>query len=180
MPAFASQKFSVIHSSDEVPVFTARPLAADRALVNRAAGRLGHPASIPRAIMSRSPEALAFGARRHFIPASLSLPLCGCLLNRSRDCSRSRVPPRFPRRRYADAPAAASFSCLRFASARSRQSPVGTNWRLDSTGGLSPPSRTFRFGPMRLLGAPFQEEAPNVCSINSLFRLKCTIYETPT
>lgn len=77
--------------------------------MNRAAGRLGHPASIPRAIMSRSPEALAFGSRRHFIPASLSLPLCGCLLNRSRDCSRSRVPPRFPRRRYADAPAAASF-----------------------------------------------------------------------
>jgi hypothetical protein len=92
--------------------------------MNRAARRLGHPASIPRAIMSRSPEALAFGSRRHFIPASLSLPLCGCLLNRSRDCSRSRVPPRFPRRRYADAPAAASFSCLRFASARFRQSPV--------------------------------------------------------
>ena len=88
-----------------------------RALVNRAAGRLGHPASIPRAIMSRSPEALAFGSRRHFIPASLSLPLCGCLLNRSRDCSRSRVPPRFPRRRYADAPAAASFCPLRFAAA---------------------------------------------------------------
>ena len=103
----------------------ARPLAADRALVHRAARRLGHPASIPRAIMSRSPEALAFGSRRHFIPAALSLPLCGCLLNRSRDCSRSRVPPRFSRRRYADAPAAASFSCLRFASARSRRSPVG-------------------------------------------------------
>ena len=90
----------------------ARPLAADRALVHRAARRLGHPASIPRAIMSRSPEALAFGSRRHFIPAALSLPLCGCLLNRSRDCSRSRVPPRFSRRRYADAPAAASFSRL--------------------------------------------------------------------
>ena len=77
---------------------------------------------------SRDHESLAggtrLGSRRHFIPASLSLPLCGCLLNRSRDCSRSRVPPRFPRRRYADAPAAASFSCLRFASARFRQSPV--------------------------------------------------------
>ena len=85
-------------------------------------GRLGHPASIPRAIMSRSPEALAFGSRRHFIPASLSLPLCGCLLNRSRDCSRSRVP-RFPRRRYADAPAAASFCCLRFAPALFGASP---------------------------------------------------------
>ena len=88
--------------------------------MNRAARRLGHPASIPRAIMSRSPEALAFGSRRHFIPASLSLPLCGCLLNRSRDCSRSRVPPRFPRRRYADAPAAASFSAC--ASLRRRRS----------------------------------------------------------
>jgi hypothetical protein len=94
-----------------------------RALVNRAAGRLGHPASLPRAIMSRSPEALAFGSRRHFIPASLSPPLCGCLLNRSRDCSRSRVPPRFPRRRYADAPAAASFYCLRFAPALFGASP---------------------------------------------------------
>ena len=88
-----------------------------RALVNRAARRLGHPASIPRAIMSRSPEALAFGSRRHFIPASLSLPLCGCLLNRSRDCSRSRVRRGFPRRRDADAPAAASFCCLGFAPA---------------------------------------------------------------
>ena len=77
--------------------YWARPLAADRALVHRAARRLGHPASIPRAIMSRSPEALAFGSRRHFIPASLSLPLCGCLFNRSHDCSRSRVPPRFRR-----------------------------------------------------------------------------------
>ena len=64
------------------------------------------------AILSRSPEALAFGARRHFIPASLSLPLRGCLLSRSTDCSRSRVPPRLARRRYADAPAAASFSWL--------------------------------------------------------------------
>jgi hypothetical protein len=98
----------------------------DRALVNRAAGRLGHPASIPRAIMSSSPEALAFGSRRHFIPASLSLPLCGCLLNPSRDCSRLRVPPRFPPRRYADAPAAASLCYLRFASAGSRRSPVRT------------------------------------------------------
>ena len=96
--------------------------------------RLGRPASIPRAVMSGSPEALAFGSRRHFIPASLSLPLCGCLLYRSRDCSRSRVPPRLPRRRYADAPAAASFSRLRFASARFHLSPVGgRNWKLDPT-----------------------------------------------
>ena len=43
--------------------------------------------------MCRSPEALAFGSRRHFMPASLSLPLIGCLVNRSRDCTRSRVPP---------------------------------------------------------------------------------------
>ena len=43
----------------------ARPLAADRALVHRAARRLGHPASILRAIMSRSPEALALGPAFH-------------------------------------------------------------------------------------------------------------------
>jgi len=47
-----------------------------RALVNRAAGRLGHPASIPRAIMSRSPEALALGPavisfrRRYHCPSA--------------------------------------------------------------------------------------------------------------
>jgi hypothetical protein len=68
---------------------------------------------------SRDHESLAGGtrlrARRHFIPASLSLPLCGCLVDRSRDCSRSRVPPWFPHRRYADAPAAASLPCIRFA-----------------------------------------------------------------
>jgi hypothetical protein len=132
---------------------SARPLAADRALVHRAARRLGHTASIPRAVMSRSPETLAFGSRRHFIPASLSLPLCGCLLNRSRDCSRSRVPPRFPRRRYADAPAAAPFCCLRFAS------DDFTSHRLvNEIGGwirrgLSPQSRTFRFGPGAAPGA---------------------------
>ena len=78
---------------------------------------------------SRGHESLAggtrFGSRRHFIPASLSLPLCGCLLNRSRDCSRPASRRGSPRRRYADAPAAASFSRLRFASARFRQSPVG-------------------------------------------------------
>ena len=133
------------------PQHLARPLVADRALVHRAARRLGHPASIPRAIMSRSPEALAFGSRRHFIPASLSLPLCGCLLNRSRDCSRSRVPPRFPRRRYADAPAAASFSCLRFASARSRQSPVGER-KLDPWG-QSPSSPRSILAPLRLFAS---------------------------
>ena len=80
------------------------------ALVNRAARRLGHPASIPRAIMSRSPEALAL------CPAVISFrrrchcPSFGCLLNRSRDCTRSRVPP-LSRRRYADPPAGASFPC---------------------------------------------------------------------
>ena len=88
----------------------------NRALVNRAARRLGHPASIPRAIMSRSPEALALG------PAVISFrrryhgPSFGCLLNRSRDYTRPRVPP-LSRRRYADPPAGASFSCLRFAPA---------------------------------------------------------------
>ena len=111
----------IMSASD--PSMLPEPILASRGPSTYPSRRLGHPASIPRAIMSCSPEALAFGARRHFIPASLSLPLCGCLLNRSRDCSRSRVPPRFPRRRYADAPAAASFSCLRFAPARSHLSP---------------------------------------------------------
>ena len=54
----------------------ARPLAADQALVHRAAGRLGHRASILRAIMSRSPEALALGPavisfrRRYHCPSA--------------------------------------------------------------------------------------------------------------
>jgi len=129
----------------------ARPLAADRALVHRAARRLGHPASIPRAIMSRSPEALAFGSRRHFIPASLSLPLCGCLLNRSRDCSRSRVPPLFSVGAMLTLLRLPSFSSLRFASARFHHSPFGErNWKLDPTWAIAA-ERTSRFGPRAAL-----------------------------
>ena len=79
-----------------------------RALVNRAARRLGHPASIPRAIMSRSPEALALGPAVISFRRRYHCPSFGCLLNRSRDCTRSRVPP-LSRRRYADPPAGASF-----------------------------------------------------------------------
>jgi hypothetical protein len=150
-PAFASQEFSVIHSSDGATAFRVGRVRWPRTGLSctEPQGVSANRASIPRAIMSRSPEALAFGSRRHFIPASLSLPLCGCLVNRSRDCSRSRVPPRFPRRRYADAPAAAFISCLRFASAGFRQSRAGErNWKLDSTWGYCQRSG---FGPMRLL-----------------------------
>jgi len=154
----------------------ARPLAADRALVHRAARRLGHPASIPRAIMSRSPEALAFGSRRHFIPASLSLPLCGCLVNRSRDCSRSRVPPRFPRRRYADAPAAASFSCLRFASARSRRSPVGGT-KMEARCGYHHRAARSAWAP-GAVQARFAESSLIARSIDAPYRLKWIVYDT--
>ena len=62
-------------------------------LMNRAARRLGHPASIPRAIMSRSPEALALGPAVISFRRRYHCPSFGCLLNRSRDCTRSRVPP---------------------------------------------------------------------------------------
>lgn len=78
--------------------------------MNRAAKRLGHPASIPRAIMSRSPEALALGPAVISFRRRYHCPSFGCLLNRSRDCTRSRVPP-LSRRRYADPPAGASFPC---------------------------------------------------------------------
>ena len=54
-----------------------------RALVNRAARRLGHPASIPRAIMSRSPEALALGPAVISFRRRYHCPSFGCLLNRS-------------------------------------------------------------------------------------------------
>jgi hypothetical protein len=65
------------------------PLAADRALVNRAAeARLGHTASIPCAIRYRSPEALALGAAVIACRRRYHCPERGCLLNRSRDCSR--------------------------------------------------------------------------------------------
>jgi len=57
-----------------------------RALVNRAARRLGHPASIPRAIMSRSPEALALGPAVISFRRRYHCPSFGCLFNRSRDC----------------------------------------------------------------------------------------------
>jgi len=81
-----------------------------RALVNRAAGRLSHPASIPRAIMSRSPEALALGPAVISFRRRYHCPSFGCRFNRSRDCTRSRVPP-LSRRRDADPPAGASFPC---------------------------------------------------------------------
>ena len=64
--------------------------------------------------MSRSPEALALGPAVISFRRRYHCPSFGCLLNRSRDCTRSRVPP-LSRRRYADPPAGASFSCLRFA-----------------------------------------------------------------
>jgi hypothetical protein len=117
-------RFSVIHSSDGATALQrwARPLVAERALVHRAARRLGHPASIPRAIMSRSPEALALGPAVISFRRRYHCPSFGCLLNRSRDCTRSRVPP-LSRRRYADPPAGASFCCLRFASALFGTSP---------------------------------------------------------
>jgi len=131
----------------------------------------------PRAIMSRSPEALAFGARRHFIPASLSLPLCGCLLDRSRDCSRSRVPPRYPRRRYADAPAAASFSYLRFAPARSHLSPVGErNWRQIRVTASSW-NRTLRLGPVWVGSGAFRKVRP-IWFTNSPYIAKWAVYNT--
>ena len=66
--------------------------------------------------MSRSPEALALGPAVISFRRRYHCPSFGCLLNRSRDCTRSRVPP-LSRRRYADPPAGASFSCLRFALA---------------------------------------------------------------
>jgi hypothetical protein len=110
-------KSSMMHSGDGVPS-SAVGASAGRGpgSMHRAAIRLGQPALIPCAITGRSPEALAFGSRcRLTIAASPSLSRCGCLLIRSCDGSRSRVPPRFPPRRYADAPAAASFFRLRLA-----------------------------------------------------------------
>jgi len=60
--------------------------------------------------MSRSPEALALGPAVISFRRRYHCPSFGCLLNRSRDCTRSRVPP-LSRRRYADPPAGASFPC---------------------------------------------------------------------
>ena len=95
LPAFASLKLSMMHSSDGVPAFSGA--SAGRGPGSREPSR---KASRPSGFdPSRDHESLAGGtrprSRRHFIPASLSLPFFGCLLNRSRDCSRSRVPPRF-------------------------------------------------------------------------------------
>jgi len=67
----------------------------DRAPVNRAAQRLGRAASIPRA---KATELLAGGtrerSRRHgACRRRYHCPCPGCPLNRSRRCTRSRVPP---------------------------------------------------------------------------------------
>jgi len=66
-----------------------------RALVNRAAQRLGRTASIPRAeLRSSSPGALGKGSRRHGVcRRRYHCPVPGCPLNRSRRCTRPRVPP---------------------------------------------------------------------------------------
>jgi hypothetical protein len=111
----------------------ARPLAADRALVHRAARRLGHPASIPRAIMSRSPEALALGPAVISFRRRYHCPSAGAFLT-GLATAVGPASRRFQRRRYADALTAASFSSLRFASARFHHSPFGErNWKLDPT-----------------------------------------------
>jgi hypothetical protein len=68
----------------------------DRALVNRAAKlRLGlRLRSLAQELRSSSPGALGKGARRHEeCRRRYHCPVPGCPLNRSRRCTRSRVPP---------------------------------------------------------------------------------------
>ena len=74
-----------------LPVW-ARAASPHRALVNRAALRLGRPASIPRA---RASELLAGGTRERGSPSAIAItaPFPGAAVNRSRRCTRSRVPP---------------------------------------------------------------------------------------
>jgi hypothetical protein len=68
----------------------------DRALVEPSRGASRPSGFDPsRRIMCRSPEALARGPRRHACRRRYHCPAFGCLLNRSRDCTRSRVPPSF-------------------------------------------------------------------------------------
>jgi hypothetical protein len=66
-----------------------------RALVNRAALRLGHPASIPRA---ETAELLAGGTRERGSPSAIAIaaPFPGAAVNRSGRCTRTCVPPRVP------------------------------------------------------------------------------------
>lgn len=68
-------------------------LPPHRALVNRAAKRLGLAASIPRA---GALVLLAGGTRERGSPAAIAItaPFPGALLNRSRRCTRTRVPLR--------------------------------------------------------------------------------------
>lgn len=63
--------------------------------------------------MSRSPEALALGPAVISFRRRYHCPSFGCLLNRSRDCTRSRVPPSFSCRRRYHCPAPGA--SLRFA-----------------------------------------------------------------
>jgi hypothetical protein len=81
--------------SSSFPVVRVRQVP-DRALVNRAAKlRLGlRLRSLAQELRSSSPGALGKGARRHeACRRRYHFPCPGCPLNRSRCCTRSRVPP---------------------------------------------------------------------------------------
>jgi hypothetical protein len=81
--------------SSSFPVVRVRQVP-DRALVNRAAKlRLGlRLRSLAQELRSSSPGALGKGARRHEVcRRRYHCPVPGCPLNRSRRCTRSRVPP---------------------------------------------------------------------------------------
>ena len=71
--------------------------------------RLGRPASIPCAIQCRSPEALALGAAGIACRRRYHCPERGCLVNRSRDCSRLGARGALHARVAITAPSSAAF-----------------------------------------------------------------------
>src|SRR6478752_5963476 len=105
----------------------ARAAAPQRALVNRAALRLGHPASIPRA---RTAELFAGGTRKRGSPAAIAItaPFPGAAIE---PVSSLHSDPRAPSGRYAHA-LRVPFSIARYAPGARLVGPAAPVAQLNS------------------------------------------------
>ena len=148
----------------------ARPLAADRALVHRAARRLGHPASIPCAIMRHSPSGPAvISFRRRYHCPSAGAFLTG-LATAVGPASRrgSRVGAMLTLLRLPPSPACASL----------RRDLVGPIWgtKMEARCGYHHRAARSVWAPV-VVQARFAELS-QIGSINGPYTIKWFIYDT--